>query len=215
MPVGGTIRLKHGIHEIQEPIVVTKNVTILGDQENPDLVILQGGEKNVFHLKSGFAKIVGVTVKNEGKEGCSSADNDAIQFSAPLGVLRKCVFMSRYGSGITVNAKGSNPSVTSCTARDCGLSGFNIGSGASGIFHDCTVSGNARAGMWVQDVWSNPTVEGCTFENNQECGVRVNCFASGTFRRNKLSNTKNWEIKSWFIFVGKKKVIREYNTPNE
>lgn len=162
--VSETIRLSRGVHQVPETLAITKDVTIIRDEKSPESVILQGGEKNVLHLKSGVAEIVGVTVKNEGKEGDFSADYDAVQFSAPLGALRDCVFTSRYSGGFTVGTKDSNPAVTRCTAQDCGSCGFLIGSGATGTFRDCTASGNAVVGMGVANAGSNPTREECTFE---------------------------------------------------
>ena len=182
VPPNGKITLRHGTHSVPETIVITKNVTILGDPAHPERVVLQGGESSVFHLQSGFAEIAGVTIQNEGQEGNEEDSNIAVLFSAPQGLFHDCVFTSRFGGGFAVNAKDSRPLVRNCVAQNCGLTGFFIGSEACGTFRNCTARGNEYSGLQVRDEGSNPTVEGCEFTDGKATGILVALGAAGTFR---------------------------------
>ena len=63
--VGGTIQLARGTHAIPETIVLRQDVTIIGDSEFPDRVVLEGEEDSIFSIASGDVTLCGLTIKNE------------------------------------------------------------------------------------------------------------------------------------------------------
>ena len=200
IPAGGKITLRRGTHDVPETVIVRKNITITGEGNDREQVILLGEKENVLRVESGFAEIKNLTFKNVGdhhewsQEEWENATPEERtqweQFDAFHSVVsvqsltctfENCLFTSENGAGFTVNQKDSNPTVTACAAKDCGSVGFYISNRARGRFTDCEASGNAMSGIVVRDSGTDPTVEKCRSSNNQEAGILVCTGASGTF----------------------------------
>ena len=210
IPAGGKITLHRGTHDVPETVIVRKNITITGEGNDREQVILLGGKENVLRVESGFAEIKNLTFKNEGgnyewsQEEWENATPEERtqweQFDAFHSVVsvqsltctfENCLFTSENGAGFTVNQKDSNPTVTACAAKDCGSVGFRISNRARGRFTNCEANGNTRSGIEVQDSGTDPTVEKCRSTNNQEVGILVCDGASGTFTDCESSGNAN------------------------
>ena len=63
---GGTIYLEPGTYALPKPLVLRKNVRIIGKNRNRDYVILKGDYENVLYLENGFAEIKNMTIQNTG-----------------------------------------------------------------------------------------------------------------------------------------------------
>ena len=202
IPAGGKITLRRGTHDVPETIIVRKNITITGEGNDREQVILLGGKENVLRVESGFAEIKNLTFKNVGDDHRWTEDewenatpeertqweqfdafHSAVSVQSLTCTFENCLFTSENGAGFTVNQKDSNPTVTACAAKDCGSVGFSISNRARGRFTNCEASGNAMTGIAVIGSGTNPTVEKCRFTDSKEdCGIFVYDGASGTFK---------------------------------
>lgn len=213
----GTILLKHGKHYVPEALIITKDVTILGDETSPESVILQGESDSVLYLKSGKVKIAGVTVQNSGKNSFLDKKNAAVQVTARHSQFHRCIFTSLFGNGFSaykgesllqdvLHAAAKNdsrneeshpaPEMTDCTARRCGGTGFFLGEGVRGIFRNCRTSENTEDGMFTAFEKCEPTMEKCTFYDS----VLISFAAGGTFRDCDFRGGLSMSKKSFTTF---------------
>ncbi|MBP3695769.1 MAG: right-handed parallel beta-helix repeat-containing protein [Thermoguttaceae bacterium] len=186
-PSGGTLLILHGVHQVQQTLVVRKDIKIIGETGDRDSVVLQGGRGNVLRLESGFSEIRNLTFRNVGVDDFFSGS--AVLVMASMSKFHSCRFVSHTGIGFAALQNQADPIVVHCTAKKCGNAGFFVGQGAKGKFTQCEALENACAGFQVQGKGTEPTVENCRFQDNQHCGLLVQDGAGGifehcTFRRN-------------------------------
>ena len=210
---GGTIYLEPGTYALPKPLVLRKNVRIIGKNRNRDYVILKGDYENVLYLENGFAEIKNMTIQNTGDsknaiddEETEEEEKERLRFNllhaavlvrSPSCAFENCLITSELGHGFCVDQQDASPIVTGCTIQNCGRVGIYIINGAKGKFSNCESSGNAYSGIQVRDSGTNPTVEKCRFTDGKQSGIFVYDGASGTFRNNTLSgNRRNWKIEA-------------------
>lgn len=195
IPSGGVIILSPGVYRIAQPIVIRKDVTIIGDEKKPQSVVLAGMQSDVLQLESGFAQIRGLTIKNEGIPGANPNLQQAVLVTSPKSMFRNCIFTSRIGIGLNIRHNMVSSDVTNCTAQGCGEFGFCVNSGAAGTFRKCATKG-CKYGMVINNAGTNPTVEGCVFTNGINGGIMIK-DGSGIFRNCTISG-----CKAGFVVVG-------------
>jgi len=177
---GGTIYLEPGTYTLADPLVLRKNVKIIGKCTDRGEVVLKGRKENVLCLENGFIEVKNMTIKNLENSGNSERICAVLVYS-PNCVFENCLFTAENGSGFIAARQDSSSLVTNCAAQNCGFYGFLLSNGTKGKFMNCEAGGNTLSGILIQDNGTDPMLIKCRFVENQEHGICTVDGAHGTF----------------------------------
>ncbi|MDO5580614.1 MAG: right-handed parallel beta-helix repeat-containing protein [Planctomycetia bacterium] len=185
---GGTVIVKPGIYFLSDDskgITLNKSITIIGEENDPDKVEINGFEVPMFIISGGSAKIKGVSL-------CSSSSKSCINVTSGKPEFTNCLIRGRE-TGILVSGKDANPRFIQCKIHDCNI-GLGVADSGQGIFEKCEFSDNSKAAIAVIDR-GKPIVEECKIFDN-ETGIFIGEKGRGIFRKNRFNDNYkgDWNV---------------------
>lgn len=236
---GGTIEIRSGIHEVEEPLTIGKNLTIRGLGEKPEDVLLAGRERNVLYVKSGIVRVQNLSIRNEGgvrtippepeskKEKKSrllfNARSAAVRVTAERTFFEKCVLGSSDGCCVLAHGEDIRLNFDETIIEKSRI-GIVLKGGIQGEFNACTFWSNTLIDLQISEgsrsilkgcLFSDSTTEGLILRDLGEAEIR-NCdfqrCSSGTALSGKETNVKIFDSRFTECGVGVKLLDRSSAT---
>lgn len=232
---GGTIEIRAGIYEVNEPLTIGKNLTLRGLGEKPEDVLLAGREQNVLYVKSGLVRVQNLSIRNEGgvrmipngpeskKEKKArllfNARHAAVRVAADRGFFEKCVLGSSEGCCVLAYGEEVRLNFDECVIEKSHI-GIVLKNGVQSEFNACTFWSNSLIDLQLGEggrgvlkncLFSDSTTESLLLRDTGELEVR-NCdfqrCSSGIGLTGKGSNAKIFDSRFTECGVGVKLLDR-------
>lgn len=176
---GGILTIGPGTHKISKPLVIDKNIQIVGSTGDPNDVILLSSGKGVLKATAEKARLQGLTLHVKAEQEKQKDDYSAACVNAGKSSFVKCHFTSDSGSGILVIDE-ADPSVQNCVFRDGKANGIKVMFKGKGVFEKCETSNNEWQGIAV--LWEgNPVFRNCIVRRGKMNGILVKENGKGIF----------------------------------
>ena len=198
---GGVLTIHPGVHRIAEPLIIDRDIQIVGSTGDPKDVTIESSGEGCLILTAENARIQGLTLQvKTGKKAATAEEREkmskdeaeaeskrrdghsAVRILSGKSTMSKCSFTSDAGSGVLLTGEGTNPSLERCKIFGCGGAGIKMADQSKAGLIDCESYENAYAGIQVGGK-SNPTVTTCKFYDGKQNGIYVYENGKGTFEK--------------------------------
>ncbi|MDO4558375.1 MAG: right-handed parallel beta-helix repeat-containing protein, partial [Planctomycetia bacterium] len=184
-----SILLLTGIHRLDEPIVLTRGISIRG--ESPDQTIIESARNVAFQFDSEErCSLENLTVRCVAKT--PPEDNvpgrppeAALQITKGTPRFYHCIVRSEMGNGISLHGVGTSVECDQCRIEDVGSKGIFVSEHATGIFAEVVVMGAAYIGI-LMTTQANPLFNYCVVRNGRGNGIDARTASRGTFHRCRI-----------------------------
>ena len=178
---GSTLTIGPGTHKITEPLIIDKDIQIVGATGDPTDVTLLSTGPGVMKVTAENARIQGLTLQVKAEKEKTAMEYAAVSITAGKSQFIKCHFTSDSGNGLCVS-DGANPNVNNCMIRDCKGCGIIVSEKGKGTFEKCSIYENENSGIQVYDE-GDPTMRDCKFYDGKSGGIFVYEKGKGTFEK--------------------------------
>jgi parallel beta-helix repeat protein len=205
---GETIRLAEGTHWLDQPLKITKPVSLVGAGRDITRVVCEKEGSVIEYSSQGRFAAWGISFQHTGQlpadvlvvtggdvairecrfeGGIYDKDrrlggNGLWLRGTVWGVVERCESLRNGGCGILLS-DAAQPTLEGNTCRENGKSGIAYFGSAAGTARKNTCQKNAFHGIRVSEQ-ARPTLEGNTCRENGDCGIAYFGSAAGTARNN-------------------------------
>ncbi len=199
-----TILLQKGSYYEKEDIAIPFCITIKGETDNPEDVVVYSSCKSLFTINNNTS-ISNITIVTQTEKGKGTS----IVSGSPF--LENCIFRQTEDTvnkttGIFVTGSKSNPKIINCIFKNFKTAAIVFTSNAKGSVSQCKFTELNNIGIAV-NAESCPDVGDCLFSNNENA-VYITNKGQGIFIDNKFEKNKN----NWKIDINAGKIKRDKNS---
>lgn len=163
---GAELLLKGSTFEAS--LVITKSLTILGDNQ-PSQVVIQSQNGSCFLIKSGTLRIVNLSIKTPAS--LTGARKPVLELAGGEIDAEHCLFESKVAQAVSVRGRESSATFRHCAFIAEKGDGVAVWSGATAVLLDCSIKGTRSIGVSV-DNEADVKLLGCHVENSKYLGVK-------------------------------------------
>lgn len=179
---GGTILLKPGQYDLSEILNIKKNVTIKGDCDNPEGVVLLNERGSVMIIAAPKVTLRNLTLAN------SDIYTEAVIINEGNVHITNCKITSQEKTGILVNGRESQLQIKDSVIDHCRGYGVAVHNAAKITAHHCVIS-NCICSFELSDNsecrFHNTQLSGTTYLHDETQTTMTSCAISSITAVNK------------------------------